>query len=146
MRFGTKSLLVIVAVAGAIAWAVRELSQEQYVVVSYDCGNSRRITIYAETFCDQRDIPVYEVRLGRRVVMPMQSTGLHFSCGSPISAGDLQLLTYEDGYLVAVLQKSTGAIALIHDFKSNKSYPADSDLKAELEDRLTAAQGRLRKG
>jgi hypothetical protein len=110
-----------------------------YLLADFDCGNNRSIRIYAESFCDQADIPTYEVRQGEEILSQKYSANLSFDCGHSITAKDLALIMCEDGRLAVIVQVRTGRVSVIHDFASGKSYPKNPLDRDELKARVVAA-------
>ena len=92
-------IFVLIAGCGIL---LHELLQEWYVITEFDCGHGRRIVIYAKTFCDQANIPTYEVWKGGSLVSPKFVTASGFNCASPMTAKDFDMVACEDGNLVAV--------------------------------------------
>ena len=118
------------------ALGIKALLADEYILAEFDCGRGRFITIYADTFCDQAEIPAYEVSDSGTIIVPKHVTHLYYTCARVLTAKDLRLIKREDGNLVAIVEVATGSIGLIHDFASGKSFPYDEHLKDELTARL----------
>jgi len=135
----TRRTLLIGAIALAVlipscVCCLGMLLAGDYVLAEFDCGHGRSILLYADNFCDQADIPLYEVRQGSRVVAPKFCTTAIFDCGHILTAKDFKLVTREGGNLAAVVWISQGEPILIYDFASGKSWPrGDSDPSDELD-------------
>ena len=137
MRYGLKHLLLFTALV-AILSLLWSLDWNHSHVATVDCGQGRRIHIYEDFFCDFATIPVYEVEIDGRIVVPKYSTFLWFECGNPILADNFEIQYDEsnDG-LIAITYDDD--IALIHNFDTGTGWPSANygrDVPTEINARL----------
>ena len=130
-----------------------------YTVASFDVGAGTTIEVTRDSWCDQANVVYYCVIVNNVQVVPQTHMAI-VSCDTDLSAESFEVLSTSDNRIIALCQKPyttflnrfpdwnlgeswtyvivSDAIRILHDRRTNSSFPANTSAEAPMLRRLMA--------